>query len=257
MNYLRTMTAIFVATIILFCAAIDHSVLLATDLPAAGNLPAAVLGDDETVDPEAPNVVIEAPSTVKVGDMIVVDVSTSNGGGFDWEVVPEPLNMRIFNDGKVMCAATGPKSVEYLFIVSCAHNGKSDVKTHTVIVVGSKPLVPDRPGENVAEKVLAWCAGVESPMLRDDALKLAQSFASLATVIESGAFDTPNEIVIATKTTNRDALGDNLQYWVPLFDGLMVELKAMAQVGMLPDAISHAPVWKAVAEGLSTYANQL
>jgi hypothetical protein len=224
--------------------------------PAHDNLPAVVLGDDE-VDPEAPCVVINAPKVVNVGDMIVVDVSASNGTGFDWEVVPEPPNMRIFNDGKVMCAATGPGTNEYRFIIACAIDGKANVKTHVVKVIGNGPIVPDQPGVNVASKVLDWCAGIKSPTQRDDALKLSQAFASLATVIEGGAFENPAELVVATKAATKEALGDNLQQWIPLLDGLMRELKAMAQAGMLQDIGAHASVWKAVAEGLNDYAQQL
>jgi hypothetical protein len=131
------------------------------------------------------------------------------------------------------------------------------VKTHVVKVELDVPPVPDQPGEGLAEKVVTWCAGIESPTKRDDAMKLAQSFASLAVVIEGGAFDTPTEIVVATKTASRDALGDNLEAWVPLLDGLTTELKAMAQAGMLQSTESHAPVWSAVAEGLSKYAESL
>jgi hypothetical protein len=88
-------------------------------------------------------------------------------------------------------------------------------------------------------------------------MKLAQAFASMATVIEGGAFENPAELVVATKAATKDALGDNLKHWLPLLDGLMVELKAMAQAGMLPDISAHAPVWKAVAQGLNEYAQQL
>jgi hypothetical protein len=224
--------------------------------PAADNLPAISVTDEE-VDPEAPNVVINAPKVVQVGDMIVVDVSGSNGAGFDWEVIPAPPSVRLFNDGQVMCAATGPKAGKYLFIVSCARDGRSNVKTHVVNVRGNEPPVPDKPGVNVASKVRGWCEGIESPTQRDDAMKLAQAFASLATVIEGGAFENPAELVIATKAATKGALGANLKHWLPLLDGLMVELKAMAQAGMLQDISAHAPVWKAVAQGLNEYAQQL
>jgi hypothetical protein len=228
----------------------------ATDeVPAPDNLPAVVLNDED--DPEAPCVVLVAPKVVKVGDMIVVDVSDSVGGGFDWEIVPDLPDARIFNDGRTMCAATGPIATEYLIIVGCASNGKSDVKTHVVKVIGNGPIVPDQPGVNVPNKVLDWCEGIESPTQRDDALKLSQAFASLATVIEGGAFENPAELVVATKAATKEALGDNLQHWIPLLDGLMRELKAMAQAGMLQDIEAHAPVWKAVAEGLNDYAQQL
>lgn len=226
---------------------------------AEKNTPAVVFGDvdDGTPREDKPEVVIEAPSKVKVGEMIVIDVTKSHGEGFDMKVIPEPPQVRVFEDGKVICAATGSKSTEYLFIISCALNGKSDVKTHVVKVQGVEPVIPDRPGMDIPKKVLSWCEGIDSPTARDDALKLAQSFASIATVIESGAFADPDEIVAATKTSNRDALGDNLEHWVPLLDGLMVELKAMADAGMLPDPQSHGKVWTDVATGLRTYAAQL
>ena len=218
-----------------------------------------VFGDDEDGMPrvDKPEVVIEAPSSVKVGDMIVVDLSKSVGGGFDLVIIPEPPQVRVFNDGKVIVTASGYESTEYLFIASCALNGESDVKTHTVKVVGQKPAKPSDPGENLVEKVLSWCELVDSPTPRDDALKLAQSFSSLATVINNGTFSTAGEIVAATKTSNRDALGSNLKYWVPLLDGLMNELRAMSTVGMLPDPMAHGPVWMAVSEGLEEYAKQL
>jgi len=212
---------------------------------------------DDSPRSDQPEVVIEAPSTVKVGDMIVIDVSKSIGEGFDLIIRPQPPQVRVFNDGKVVVTATGPKTTEYLIIVSCALNGKSDVKVQVVRVIGPQPFKPVDPGENIAEKVLSWCETVNSPTPRDDALKLAQSFSSLATVINSNTFNAPIEIVAATKTSNRDALGSNLEYWVPLLDGLMNELKAMSSAGKLPDALSHGPVWRAVSEGLKAYAEKL
>lgn len=204
-----------------------------------------------------PQVVINAPDKIKVGDMIVIDLSQSQGGGFDVIVQPALPSARTFDDGKVIVSGTGYKTQDYLVIVSCALDGQSDVKTHTIKVIGPQPVIPVNPGENIPQKVLSWCDGVDSPTLRDDAMKLAQSFASLATVIENGTFQDASEIVAATKTSNRDALGANLEYWVPLAEGLMNELKAMAKAGLLPDAQAHGPVWRAVSEGLKEYANQL
>ena len=201
--------------------------------------------------------VINGPVTVKIGDMIIIDLSKSIGDGFDMIIRPEPPQFKVFDNGKIVVTASGYTNADYLFIISCALNGKSDVKTHVVRVVGPEPIKPINPGEDIVGKVQRWCGDVNSPTLRDDAIKLAQSFASLSTVIENGTFNTPSEIVAATKVSNRDALGDNLQYWVPLLDGLMNELKVMADLGMLPDAVSHGPIWRSVSEGLKAYADKL
>lgn len=215
---------------------------------------------DPEVDPEnvikVPEVVIEAPDTVQVGDMIIVDVSKSVGAGFDLQIIPEPKYVRVFESGKIICTSTGNKTAEYLFIVSCALNEQSDVKTHLVKVEGGDLIIPE-PGKSITAKIMEWCKSVQSPTIRDDALKLSQSFASIAAIIKSGAFSSAEEIVNATKTSNQDALGENLEYWIPVFDGLMTELKTMAESGLLQTPESHAPVWNDVATGLRNYANSL
>lgn len=209
---------------------------------------------------DEPKVVIEAPASVKVGDMIIMDLSKSVGDGFDMIIRPEPPQVRVFDNGKTVVTASGYETTEYLFIVSCALNGKSDVKTHVVRVVGqepTKPVNPVKPGDDIAGKVIQWVSSVNSPTPRDDAMKLAQSFASLATVIENGTFSSPSEIVAATKASNRDALGDNLEYWIPFLEGLMTELKAMSDANMLSDTAGHGLVWRLVSLGLKDYADSL
>ena len=252
MKSLRASIISLVVIASLFCVSHGPTTHADDHLTVHGQLPA--IGQ---VDESGPRVVIEAPTSVKVGDMIIVDLSKSVGEGFDMIIKPTPPQVRVFDNGKVVVTATGYKTTEYTFIVSCALDNKSDVEIHSIKVIGPQPVIPVNPGEDIPRKVLSWCEGVESPTLRDDALKLAQSFASLATVIENGTFQEPGEIVAATKQSNRDALGTNLEYWVPLAEGLMNELKAMAKLGMLPDAEAHGPVWRAVSEGLKAYADEL
>ena len=248
----KTTACVALLLLSMLCVSQSPGIVAADHTYAKQHTAEIVFGDEEDGTPrgDQPEVVIEAPSSVKVGDMIVVDLSKSIGTGFDLIIQPTPPQVRVFNEGKIIVTASGYKSTEYLFIASCALNGQSDVKTHTVRVIGGEPLEPLDPGDNLVQKVLSWCETVDSPTPRDDALKLAQSFSSLA-------FNTAAEIVAATKTSNRDALGANLQFWLPLLDGLMNELKAMASVGLLPDPMAHGPIWSAVSEGLEAYAQQL
>lgn len=211
--------------------------------------------DDGTPRDDKAEVVAKFKDKVKVGDMIVIDLSESLGGGFDYHVEPMPPDLRTFNNGKVIVCGTGDKNVTYTFSLSCALNGDSDINVIKVKVTGAPaPGPPADPGENIVEKVKDWASEVDSPTKRDDALALAQSFSSVAIVIEQNTFSTPAELVKATATSNRDALGDNLEHWTPLLDGLMSELKAMAQLGKLGDVRDHAVIWKEVAQGLREYA---
>ena len=229
-----------------------HNHISQTSMAVYGN------ADDNTPREDKAEVNIKAPDKVKVGDMIVVDLSGSLGGGFDYEVEPMPPQLRTFDDGKVIVCGTGGKNVTYTFMISCALGGDSDVAVHKVKVTGAQaPGPPPNPGDNLVEKVKEWASDVESDSKRDDAIKLAQSFASVAIINEQGTFDEPIDLIRATKNSNVDALGKNLNYWKPFLDSLMLELKAMDQLKLLSDMPSHTRIWKDVATGLREYADTL
>lgn len=214
--------------------------------------------DDNTPREDKAEVVIKAPDKVKVGDMIIVDLSESLGGGFDYAVEPTPPGLRTFNKGKIIVCGTGDKNVTYTFSVSCALAGDSDIGIHKIKVTGAQaPGPPVNPGQNIIEKVKDWASEIESPTLRDDAIKLAQSFSSVSIIIEQGTFESTKALITATATSNRDAVSGNLEHWTPLLDSLMRELKAMAQLGILSDVTDHARIWKEVAQGLREFADKL
>ena len=207
-----------------------------------------VYGQDDQEDQKA-EVVIKAPTRVKVGDLIVIDLSESLGAGFDYEVEPMPPGLRTFDNGRIIVCGTGSENVVFNFMVSCALDGDSDIAIHkvTVTVDTSEDKV------DIVSKVAEWAALVDSPNTREDALKLSQSFSSVAVVIEQGTFKNTKDLVRATAMSNRDALNGNLEHWVPFLDALMLQLRSMS----ISDVKSHAVVWRDVAAGLQEYANSL
>lgn len=214
--------------------------------------------DDNTPRQDKAEINIKAPDKVKIGDMIFIDLSESLGDGFDYEVEPTPPGLRTFNGGKIIVCGTGSKNVTYTFSISCALNGDSDIAVHKIKVTGAVvPGPPINPGQNMVEKVKDWASDVTSPTLRDDAIKLAQSFSSVAIIIEQETFNNAESLIIATATSNRDALNGNLENWTPFLNSLMNELKAMSQLGKLRDATDHAPIWRDVAKGLKEFAAKL
>ena len=220
---------------------------------APATIPPSKAMAQEPAEGQGPKVVINAPDKVDIGDIIVVDLSESVGGGFDFQIIPEPKQVFVDSNGKVIYCSTGKVSTEYRFIVSCAVDGQSDVENKVVKVIGP-PSGPVEPGDNFVAQVASWIDLVSSPDIRDDALKLSQSFSSVATLIESGMFQEAGEIIEATAKSNKDALNGNLENWVPFLDALMVELTAMDVAGKLPTVESHAKVWRDVASALSQYA---
>lgn len=218
----------------------------------ATTLPSAAMAQ-EPAEGQGPKVVINAPDKVEIGDIIVVDLSESVGGGFDFEIIPEPKQVYLDSNGKIIYCSTGKVAIEYRFIVSCAVANISDVETKVVKVVGP-PSEPVEPGDDFVARAEGWIDLVDSPSVRDDALKLSQSFSSVATLIESGMFQEAGEIIEATAKSNKDALDGNLENWIPFLDALMVELTAMDVAGKLPTVDSHAKVWRDVATALKQFA---
>ena len=214
--------------------------------------------DDVTPRKDKAEVVIKTEDKVKVGDLILIDLSESIGGGFDYYIEPKPPGLRFFDNGKIIVCGTGDQNVIYKFMISCALNGNSDINVKEIRVVGAAPPgPPPKPGENLIEKIQDWASEVESPTKRDDAIKLAQSFSSMAFVIEQDTFTTLAELLSATKASNKDALNGNLENWRPFTQALNLELKTMADNGLIPELMDHAKVWRDIAKGLETYANTL
>lgn len=197
---------------------------------------------------------IDGPIVAKAGQLIVLDVSKSNATSFTWVVEPPTANFLVIDGGKRAVFSHGSPG-EFLFIVAGAKDGEVGVTTHRIKVEGGQPPFPNVDG--IAAKIPLWCESVVSDNKKDEALKLAQSFASVASIVDSGVVMTPEDVVLSTKNANRDALGENINKWVPLLEALQGELKSMSAAGTLSDTASHAKVWRDIAEGLRQYANTL
>jgi hypothetical protein len=196
------------------------------------------------------HITLKAPVNAKIGQLVVLDVSESVASTFKWELRSKNTNFLVIDNGK-RAVFTAEVGGEYLFVVAAAKGDTIDVVIHTIKVAGG----PAQPTEDVAAKVAQWCAKIDYAQKRDDLLKLAQSFSSVSAIISDQM--TPADIVDATKKSNRDALGTNIQNWVPFLEGLQAELKALSESGKLPDSASHQKMWRAIADGLKEYAATL
>jgi hypothetical protein len=224
-----------------------------------------ILKDDEEVDPVADvaQVVVNAQELGEVGELIRFDVSESNAESFKWLLVPESVDFEVYDDGK-RAVFSARKPGEYMFIVACAYKGTVDVTTHVVTIVGPDPQPdPDDPdeypvvpkpaeGASLVEWMPYWCSQAKRP--KDETMRLAASFESVAATISAGVNTTPQEIIAATGDANRQALGASMQAWMPVLQNLQAVLKTRAEVGTLTTADQHAEAWREIAEGLRGYA---
>lgn len=207
---------------------------------------------DPVVPPKTANIVFSGPSKCKAGDLVVLSVEGSHASSFKWTILPSTDNFLVIDGGKRAVFSSGVGG-EFKFIVACAYKDTCDVYVHTLVVNGDKP----QPTDNLSSKIAFHCDKVDSVTKRDDCIKLAQSFASVAMVMEGGNLNTPSDIVQATAKSNKDALGDRLDDWKPFRSGLASELEALAKAGHLTDTASHVRVWKIIADALREYATTL
>ena len=201
---------------------------------------------------EVAKLVVEGPTKVEVGQLVVISVEKSSASSFKWIVLPSTDNFLVIDEGRRVCFSSG-ESGEFRFIVACSLGDTCDVAVHTVTVIGNDPTKVN----GLESKVALWCEDVESDTKREEALLLAQSFASVAMVMDGGTLTTPKEIVQATYRSNREAHGDKMEDWLPFREGLQAELTRLANAGLLPDTASHIRVWREIAAALRTYADTL
>lgn len=202
------------------------------------------------IDTDVATLVVEGPTEVKIGDLVVISVEQSRAASFKW-ILPTTDNRLVIDDGKRVIFSSGV-SGEFQFTVGCSLGDTCDVAIHTVTVTGAPA-----PNDALTSKIALWCDKVESETKRDDCLKLAQSFSSVAMVMEGGTLITPQDIVTATFKSNQDALGDRLDDWFPFRDGLARELSVLSESGNLPDTQAHIAIWKRIASSLREYASTL
>jgi len=212
-------------------------------------------GDYEFVDEDGKaQIVIDAPSTGVVGELIRLDVTASTAMSFKWLLVPAVIDFQVYDGGKkaVFSARTAGS---YMFIVACASDGSVDVATHIIIIEGGPVIIPvpgPEPHTGLADRITEWC--VNANVNRGEARDLASSFRSIASTIAAGVNTTPEQIVEATGEANRAALGESLDSWMPVLKKIQVELKKEAEAGNLQTASQHQVMWTAIAEGLEAYA---
>jgi len=205
-----------------------------------------------TQDPTVAKLVITGPNKVSPGNLVVISVEGSDAKSFKWLILPSTNNYLVIEDGRRVVFSSGTGGT-YTFIVACSLGDTCDLGIHTVTVTGES----DKPVDSLTSKIALWCNDVQTDEKRDECLALAQSFASVASEMEGGTLTTPLEIVRATFKSNKEALGDSLDNWIPFRDGLSTQLKKMAASKELTDVASHIRVWKAIAIGLREYASTL
>jgi len=196
----------------------------------------------------AETIILQAPDTCVVGELVTLDASSSASKEVEWKVLrvdsglDECLDFKAF--GKVACFSAREPSQWLVIISGVDAGGKPAMQTHSILVDGGgSPSGPSTP--SLESRIRTWSKKVESDNLREEAIKLAQSFRALA------AAELPvNKVLEATALANKQALGESLEAWIPFLDALGTYLDDLGEAGGLESREQYERVWNDIADSI-------
>lgn len=187
-------------------------------------------------------VVLTAPVTARVGELVRLDASGSDATAFKWLVVPETVDFEMYDNGKkAVFSARGPG--DFLFVLAVAKEGEVDLVTHKIHIVGP-PIAPPDATASVGEWVSFWLWDLQ--VTPESKVKLADNFDRIANMNLTEARDW----IYETQKSNRDVLGGEITAWEPFLKNLGGLLGTLADEGKLATPEDHARVWSEIAAAL-------
>ena len=147
--------------------------------------------------------IIKAPETCVVGEMVTIDVTASNCDTYEWKVIPETVDFRaICNNQEALFTSRAPG--KYIFIVAGTRDGiLMPLKAITIIVEAGLPI-PVIIDDAFTIKVKSWLPADADPKILE---KLAKSFERVA----SAGHEDVADLVKITALSNRGILGSQLE----------------------------------------------
>jgi hypothetical protein len=195
----------------------------------------------EVPDFDQAKLVLVAPTSARIGELVRLDVSESIAVEFRWLLVPDSVDFLVFDSGK-RAVFSGREAGEYQIIIGCAVAGTLDVMSHTIRVIGP----PEMPAQGAFDELIPYWMWSD-PRPSEECQALADSFESLAARIED--LPTPTDWIEATAQANRTVLGDQIDVWSDVLEKIGNELLRKAQAGELATPEEHRKVWLEIAEG--------
>jgi len=203
---------------------------------------ATICAQEPQVPQNEAKIVLSAPSSARVGELVRFDVSASVADSFKWLVVPPSQDFEVYAEGR-KAVFSARMAGEYVFVVAAAKESTVDVVRHVVIVRGPPPMPQT---DALDEWIPFWAFSLNLP---SDGAKdrLAASFEQIAARDD---LEEPKEWILATAEANRAALGDDLAIWKPILDKIGEALLKKAQNGALATAEQHKETWLEIARGI-------
>lgn len=238
-------------------------------------------------DPSAAGVkVLGADTPIPIGELVVLSAELLNPPkevkevNYSWTILPK-RDAVLWPDQTKIVFGTGNAPREYTIVLTAAVLSAGDdlkllqsyTTVTTVKVGGSGPVDPNPPVDpvdpvdpvnpvdpnalsGIAKQAYSWVSLVKTgpnytaESVKTDAAKLAVSFDSIASSVAAGVYKDYNDILVATRNSNRLAIA-NRDEWLPWFEKLSAQLKESFNDGSIKTNDQIAQAWRDIAKGLS------
>lgn len=221
---------------------------------------------------KAPVAIIQGPTEAKVGDLIILDSSPSQGDAFAWVSV-DTQNCIEWPDGKKLIFATGTAGTyNFLLAAFSWEDGKvtTSIARHSVDV-GSLPgpPTPPPPGPGpgpqpppdpdpvplpdgrykLAASAWTWANSLPASA-KAKAEAVANGFDAVAAQIAAGVIQDMHKAAEAMSAANNNAMGSERQNWTPFLQALDARLSELWDKKELVNVSDMADAFREVAIGL-------
>ena len=194
-------------------------------------------------DPAEAKLVLVAPYSCRIGELVHLDVSESSATSFKWRVTPGTDDFLVYDAG-ARAVFSARVAREYQFIVGCgAKDGSVDVIVHVIKVLAPPPMPQS---DALTDWIPYWNWDLDLPRAEIEAV--AASFEEVAA--NSDEFEDIGDFIKATAKASRKALGDRVEAWKPILDKVGANLSEKANTGVMTSTEECREEWLKVAAGL-------
>lgn len=190
---------------------------------------------------KAAKIVLNAPSSARVGELVRLDASESSADSFKWVLVPESVDFEVYAEGrKAVFSARSPG--EFLFVLGVAKDGTVDVVTFKITVYGP----PDAPSDvaDVPGHIRYWLWSTQGS--EEARMLLADAFDRVAQM----GLSEPSAWIYETKRAVDDALGEEKPQWDAFLKQVGGYMGELGNAGIMIEPEDHRNVWLQIAATL-------
>ena len=185
--------------------------------------------------------VLDAPSTCEVGELVRLDTAGSTVVSYRWAIVPLSDDFLVVENGQ-RAVFSGREPGKYIVVVAAATGDQASLVVHEIEVVAQ--------GGNAEHVVSRWLKKVKYDDLQAKRIKVAE----LATVFRSLSLDKTeaDEMLAKAAAANNEVLGEELELWKEFLMALGHYLDQKAAAGQLETTEDYQAVWREIADALSS-----